>query len=227
VTHDAETTAPVWAGSTLFYASRDRGAYEIWRRDEGTGAASRVFGAAGHSFPIAAAPDGSALAFVRQGETTRADLWLLPLSGGNALPLVQTPFEERAAAFSPDGALVAYQSNESGRWDVYVVRRADGRRTVASRAGGTRPLWAPDGASLYYQNQGDLMRVACDRGTDLRFGSPERAAVIGDADLIGIDGRGRLLIRRRLPQPTSLILVQHWTRDLRTILGPAPAFLPR
>jgi hypothetical protein len=71
------------------------------------------------------------------------------------------------------------------------------------------------------------MRVAFDGGSDLRIGAPERVARLGDADLVGIDRNGRLLIRRAPGQPTSLILVQQWTRELKTILGPTPTFIPR
>jgi Tol biopolymer transport system component len=73
-------------------------------------------------------------------------------------PLVQTPFEEGSAAFSPDGSLLAYESSEAGRWDVYVLRRSDGTRVVVSRAGGTRPHWSADGSALYFQVNREDMR---------------------------------------------------------------------
>jgi hypothetical protein len=122
---------------------------------------------------------------------------------------------------------VAYQSSEAGHWDVYVLRRADSKRTVLSRAGGSRPMWNADGSSLFYRSGRELMRVSFAEGGDVTIGPPERVATLGDAETIGIDRAGRVLIRREPVQPTKVILALHWLRELRQLLGPPPAFVPR
>jgi len=52
-------------------------------------------------------------------------------------------------------------------------------------------------------------------------------ATLGDAEAIGIDRTGRILIRRQPVQPTHVVLALHWLRELRQLLGPPPAFVPR
>jgi Tol biopolymer transport system component len=230
VTIGANAAMPVWCDDALFYAARDVGPYAIWRKDteSPTSAPVKIHTAETHVFPAALTADGSALAFMRRGAATRSDLWLLPLAGGPAIPLVQTPFEERSAAFSPDGSLLAYESSEAGRWDVYVLRRSDGKRVVVSRAGGTRPHWSADGSALYYQVNREVMRTSFDwRSNEVRIGPSMRVAITGDGELTGIDRRGRLLVRRPPLQPTSVTLALHWAQELRTLLGPPPSFLPR
>ena len=106
VTTGAHAAGPVWGGDSLFYAARERGAYDIWRKDTDlpTTTAASIHSSPRHSFPVAVSPDGLALAFLQRGDTTGTDLWLLPLNGGSPSPLVQTPFEEGAATFSATAA---------------------------------------------------------------------------------------------------------------------------
>jgi serine/threonine-protein kinase len=228
VTHGGENTAPVWAGTRVYYAARVNGVFETWKRDADAAApAVKVYSAARDSIPVAASPDGAALAFVQRSDRTHSDVWLLPLGGGEAAPLVQTPFEDRAAAFSRDGAFVAYQSSEAGRWNVYAMRRSDGKRTVVSRAGGTAPIWSPDGARLYYRSGRELVSVPFDGRGELRVGAPQPAASGFDGAAIGISPAGRILVRRPPLQPTTVVLTLGWARELRQLLGPPPAFVPR
>jgi Tol biopolymer transport system component len=229
LTHGGLNTAPVWSRNALYYATTSgRGPYEIWRREtESPAPGVRIHAASAHVFPAAVTPDGRTLAFVQKSETTRTDLWLLPLDGGTPTPLAQSPFDEWGAAFSPDGKFAAYQSTEGGRWDVYAQRLADRRRVLVSRTGATRPLWAPDGSALYYQAGRDIMRAPFDGRVDLQFGPAVQVAAIGDAEMIDIDRSGRVLTRRLPLQPTSVVFALNWMRELRQQLGPPPAFMPR
>ena len=71
------------------------------------------------------------------------------------------------------------------------------------------------------------MRASIGSAASLSIGAPERLAAVGDAELVGIDRSGRLLVRRLPPQPTSIRVVLNWTRELRALLGPPPAWVPR
>ena len=88
-------------------------------------------------------------------------------------------------------------------------------------------MWAADGATLYYRGGRALLRVAIEDDAELRIGTAERVAAPADIELAGIAADGRLLVRRPPLQPTSVTLVLGWTRELRPLLGPPPAFVPR
>ena len=88
---------------------------------------------------------------------------LLPLSGERKpYPFLSTPFSEREGVFSPDGKWAAYQSNESGRFEIYVRPfPGPGGQWQVSIAGGTSPRWRADGRELYYlAADNKLMAVA-------------------------------------------------------------------
>ena len=86
------------------------------------------------------------------------------LAGERGLrPLVQTPFTDRNGVVSPDGRWLAYESDSSGRFEIYArpFPEADSGRWQVSTAGGTRPLWAHSGRELFYMGlDGALMRVS-------------------------------------------------------------------
>ncbi len=109
-------------------------------------------------------PDGRFLLVILFDERQQSDILLLPLEGDReVIPLVNTPFDEHLAVFSPDGRWIAYNSDESGRPEVYVMPfcsptdppgAADCDRSgrwQVSTGGGVRPCWARDGKTLYYQ----------------------------------------------------------------------------
>ncbi len=93
-----------------------------------------------------------------------SDLWLLPLQGERrAQPLVQTPFMERNADISPDGRWLAYQSNDSGQFEVYVrpFPNVNDNRWQVSTGGGTVPLWARNGREMFFMTlRGESLMAA-------------------------------------------------------------------
>src|SRR4029450_3921103 len=80
------------------------------------------------------------------------DIWALPLGGDRKpFPVVQTMFDEGDAQFSPDGKWIAYESNESGRFEIYVQPfPGPGSRLFISTAGGYQARWGRDGKELFY-----------------------------------------------------------------------------
>ena len=97
-------------------------------------------------------PDGTELLATQEGESTSRDIWLVPVAGGEARPLLHGPFEECNPRFSPDGRWLAYSSDESGRFEVYVLKlpELDGKAQV-SVGGGDRPLWSSGGREIVYR----------------------------------------------------------------------------
>ena len=105
-------------------------------------------------------PDGQALAFTEINPTTGFDLWILPLNERKPSVFLRTPFNESAPRFSPDGHWLAYVSNESGRYEIYVqAYPGPGGKLQISSDGGTEPMWNPNGRELFYRNGNKMMVV--------------------------------------------------------------------
>jgi serine/threonine-protein kinase len=132
-----------------------------WMPVDGSGVAERLTTGEGLPIPGSWSPNGQVLAYSEQNPTTGWDIWVLKLEGDRKPRLfLQTPANEDAAIFSPDGHWLAYQSDETGRNEVYVRPFPDpGRKWQISTEGGTEPLWARNGRELFYRN-GDRMMAA-------------------------------------------------------------------
>jgi eukaryotic-like serine/threonine-protein kinase len=97
------------------------------------------------------------LLYLQSGGRTRPferanEVWALPLAGDEKpRQLTSTPFTKEDARFSPDGRWIAYQSNETGRMEIYIqsFSKAPVKQQVSTR-GGTRPRWRRDGKELFY-----------------------------------------------------------------------------
>ena len=95
-------------------------------------------------------PDGSMLAYsVQTG--LRSDIWMLTMGDPpTTTPFLSRPASEHSPAFSPDGRWLAYVSDESGRFEVYLQPYPTGERLAVSTAGGNGPVWRRDGKALFY-----------------------------------------------------------------------------
>jgi Tol biopolymer transport system component len=109
--------------------------------------------------PLSWSPDGRLLLFASANSKTGSDLWMLPFDGapggplsapGKRFPVLATAFNESAGQFSPDGQWIAYQSDESGRPEIYVRPYPGEGRTQVSSAGGTHPRWHPIRKELFF-----------------------------------------------------------------------------
>jgi len=124
-------------------------------------------------FPLSWSPDGKLLAFTEMHPDTGADLWILP-RGGEPYPFVQTPANEPAGAFSPHGRFLAYQSDESGRPEIYIQPfPGPGARVLVSTAGGKEPVWSRSGSELYYRQGTAMVEIPIATEPVLRVGKAE------------------------------------------------------
>jgi Tol biopolymer transport system component len=96
--------------------------------------------------------DGKSIVFSNRDEKTKDDLWLLRMEGDRKpVAFVQTPYNENRAQFSPDGQWMAYESDETGRSEIYIQHvPPNGARFQVSAGGGTSPRWRRDRKELFF-----------------------------------------------------------------------------
>jgi Tol biopolymer transport system component len=107
----------------------------------------------------------------------QADLWTLPIDAPDrSTAILSTSASERHGRFSPNGRWIAYTSNESGRYEVYVRQFPGGEnKWQVSTHGGVQPEWRDDGKELFYLAPDGKLNAAAIRRADERFetGTPE------------------------------------------------------
>jgi eukaryotic-like serine/threonine-protein kinase len=152
----ANEIAPVWSpdGNRIIFASNRDGIGRMYQRlSNGTGNDEVLFKSAEPTgVPHEWSPDGKFILFGVVSPKTNVDLWVLPLFGDQKpAPFIQTEFTEVQGRFSPDGRWVAYASNESGPYQIYVQSfPASGGKWQVSTGGGAQPQWRHDGKELFY-----------------------------------------------------------------------------
>jgi eukaryotic-like serine/threonine-protein kinase len=119
-------------------------------------------------------PNGRYLFLMVQNNATRQDVYYFDLNGDKKLtPFLQSPANEGAAVLSPNGKWLAYLSDESGRYEVYVTAFPDpGGKWQVSNGGGISASWSADGKQLYYTAGDKLMQVAIHNAETFEFGAP-------------------------------------------------------
>ncbi len=176
---NADERLPVWkpGGQSVTFLSDRNGNFDVWsRRADGTGEAELVLDAAEDVETAAWSPDGQVLLLV----TSRGDgdiSTFRPGTDSEPVPLFTGPFREDAPAVSPDGRWIAYASQESGRFEIYVRPFPDvgtGRWQVSIN-GGRNPRWAHSGRELFFEGPSpgrSLMAVTVQTGATFVPGTP-------------------------------------------------------
>ena len=153
---------------------------------------------------------------------------MLQLEGEReAQPFLQTPFEEGGAVFSPDGRWLAYVSNESGRYEIYVQPfPGPGGKWQISTEGGREPVWARNGRELFYRNSNQMMAVEITTEPTFSAGSPrllfEGAFMSGTVFLpyydVTPDGQRFVMLKpveSETSAPTQINVVLNWFEELK------------
>jgi Tol biopolymer transport system component len=157
-------TNPVWTpdGQRIVYSSQEKGGTVNlwWIRSDGAGDAQRLAESKSTQSAGSWRPDGKVLAFRQQNPGTNFYIMTLPIEGneksgwkpGEPKPFVNSAFNEAEPAFSPDGRWLAYASNESGSYEVYVRPfPGPGGKWQISTGGGLLPKWSRNGKELFYR----------------------------------------------------------------------------
>jgi eukaryotic-like serine/threonine-protein kinase len=154
---------PAWTpdGKRIAFISNKEGPLNtFWQLADGSGGLERLTTGDDVQTPNSWSPDGQLLAFNEINPKTGIDILVLRLSDRKTEPFMRTPFNESAPRFSPDGRWLAYVSDESGRYEVYVQPYpGPGGKWQISTEGGTEPMWNPNGRELFYRNGNKMMAV--------------------------------------------------------------------
>jgi eukaryotic-like serine/threonine-protein kinase len=165
---DRNAHSLVWLpdGVRLAFSSDRDGAANIFDRDAGGSAPSeRLVTSSQHGDPGSWSRDGRWLAYAETSPLTSWDLWTYDTATRQARVFLRTEALERTPAISPSGRWLAYSSDRSGRFEVYVEAfPAGGQRVQVSGGGGTEPAWSNDGRTLFFVSGGRLMRVGITDG---------------------------------------------------------------
>src|SRR5262249_41320951 len=151
----SDNSSPIWSpdGTRLVFASLRNQKWGLYvKLANGSGGEERLLENDLLTAPMAWSPDGNSIVFRFVDSKTQGDQWLLPLNGDRKpTPLLQAPFNELRAQISPDGKWIAYDSNETGRPEIYVrpFPSGEGKRQVSAN-GGMAPRWRRDGKELFF-----------------------------------------------------------------------------
>jgi len=222
-------TTPMFSpdgAEVLFASSRDH-EFKVFGKNADGAEEEKLFPLDGSDkvdrYPSGWSHNGKEILYQRATE-----LWVAELPGQKARPFVQGPTAVKNGQFSPDDKWVAYTSNESGRWEIYVTSfpEAHGKWQVSS-AGGTQPRWRADGKELFYlATDGKMMAVPVTTGINFDPGAPvalfqtNMQELVATSHLFGYDvarDGQRFLINTRArdiqSQPMSVVL--NWTAPLK------------
>jgi serine/threonine protein kinase len=172
-------------------------------------------------------PDGKVLLLTETNPDTGLDIWFLSVEDVNMpRPLLYESWDEDNAVFSPDGNLIAYESNREGSREVYVTPYPGPSGKKVSTSGGYHPVWSRDGKELFYRCGEQMMAVTIETEPEVRVTSSEvlfeGRYLTGDLRNYDIseDGQRFLMIKESKNQPaaTQLIVVLNWFEELKRLV---------
>jgi serine/threonine-protein kinase len=220
---------PAWTpdGKRIAFGSNKEGPANLfWQLADGSGGLERLAASEYTQFPQSWSPNEQLLAFNELNPTTGWDIWVLRMADRKAQPFLRTPFNEESPRFSPDGRWLAYISDESGRFEVYVQPYpGSGGKWQISTEGGAEPVWNPNGRELFYRTENKMMVV--DISTQSSFSAGKPRVLFSEPYLptpiipanydVSLDGQ-RFLMLKPIEQeaaPTQINVVLNWFEELK------------
>jgi serine/threonine-protein kinase len=223
VTFGTENTSPAWApdGKRFVWASDRSGPFNLFMSSiDHPSVIERLTTGPVDQLAGNWTPDGGQVVYSQDDSETRGDIWAVDTdTGRQTREIVRTRFDERSPALSPDGRLLAYTSDESGTWQVYVQAfpGPGPKRQVSDRSPGAATFgnadgilrWSPDGRELFYLDAGRLMAASIrfDRGLD--SGAPRLLFERPDFRSFNVspDGKRFLIVRNIRREPLRRIVI--------------------
>jgi serine/threonine-protein kinase len=232
ITGAGENLNPSWTrdGKQVVYTSTQGSRKAIWKQSvEGSASPEMLMAIGLADVQVALAPDGKSLVFEEASpEIRERKLLYVDLAADRTPRRLATPGETAShPVISPDGKWLAYAANSRATGGQVYVQAfpGPGAATQVSLDGGQRPVWAPDGASLYYlsADQSQLLAAALSPGTAMSVTS-RRTVLTGSFFAMGSgntpqysaspDGNHFVGLRRASEQ-TQLVVVTNWLAELR------------
>lgn len=224
--YDGADYSPVWSpddGWVLWSSDRTTNGEIYRKRSSGVGEEEKVYVDPKHQVTVRDySQNGKLLSFNILGEKTLTDIFLFSFENHQAKAFAQTPRDESELYFSPDNKWVLYNSNESGRWELYVrPLSGDGERWLISVNGGEWGRWSRDGREIFYTNSGKMVSVKVDSTKTFQTSLPEVLfdlpfSVPEDLDLpyFDVSPDGRFVFNWPLQARTvkPLTVVYNWNR---------------
>jgi serine/threonine protein kinase/Tol biopolymer transport system component len=206
-----------------------RFASPFWVASDGSRVTGAVRGGIVSDFPTSPGPDPDSFVALRIRPETSGDVFLMSITGAfEPKPLIVTPAYEGGAQLSPDGHWLLYQSDASGRPEIYLRQYPSlDRQWQVSDGGGIQPRWSRNSREIYYRSGRRLVAVTLDSsGAEPVFGSP--VALFADEYDFGagasianydVTTDGRFIMIRRGVNGGKLRLVVNWTDELKQLLA--------
>ncbi len=220
----------IWTpdGKWIAIQSNREGTMNIFRqRTDGSGGPEHLITSEYNNFPMSWSHDGQLLAFAEVNPASGYDIWVLRMSDHKAQAFLRTPFNESVPLFSPDGHWLAYISDESGRFEIYVqAYPGPGGKWQISTEGGAEPLWNPNGRELFYRSGDKMMGVDIATQPSFSAGKPRVLfegrynPAYGTASNYDVspDGQRFLMIKPNETgeaSPTQINVVLNWFEELK------------
>jgi hypothetical protein len=210
---------PIWGpGGAMFMQTPGPGALGMASIPlDGSVTEPKVLVPDGSAIPEDWSPDGATLLYQTSNAKTGADLQAFDRASGGSRAWLQTSFSEAEARFSPDGKLVAFASDQTGRYEVWIRPFAGGAAIRVSSDGGHEPQWSNDGRQVFFQNAGKIMASTITRTPELGAAPPR---LVFDGGFVpynttwrrtfGVLPDGRFVVFQPPVQPRlSLVVVMH------------------
>jgi eukaryotic-like serine/threonine-protein kinase len=212
----------------IVFSSTRKGAYNLYRKKLVGGQEERVGRSDQRQWANSWSANGNRLLFSGPlSAVSQSDVWAVPAGGGDPIPLANTQFDEYSATASPNGRWLAFVSNDTGAYEVYVQSFPKaGTRQRISAGGGFFPQWRADGKELYYSTPDNTLMAIEVHGDGPEFaaGTPQALFPLKAAAVYSLgtfwqpmhDGRRFLVLRTAEPAPGKPItIVTNWQAALK------------